>query len=371
MNKFGKPLIIIGSVILLVAFNMDVSVESGYGRVNNIGLMADRSKYLLLGVLFVIVGLFVNFNNAANQSADTVSDSGEIKCPFCAEFIKKDAKLCKHCKSPIPESQSPILPTRITPDTSTNPAQESIPESPPAELPTLPQTSPTINRSAFNKSFTAEFSTPLNEDKIRTTLSNELSGTIKGFQQDSLLYIQGKSVYAEASLSNIEGTKWSVKIDYLEEMSIWSSIGLLLAAIIISATTDSYKLFGLFLIAGPIIIILRAIFSSRIKTSKIKMAIESFKQSVQATPVPSAENPRSNLERTSSGTYALKLVSTGNHVEEVKVAIREILGLGINDTNDLIRNPPCIIVSGLSASEITPIKYKLMKAGASVEVENC
>jgi len=368
MDNLGKSLIIIGAIIFLVAFNMDVSVENGYGRVNNIGLIADRSKYLLLGALFVVAGLFVNFKSAANQSVENVSDSGEIKCPFCAELIKKDAKLCKHCKSPIPESQSsPSLPA------TTTPAHKSSPEPPTAKSKSTPQASPKIDRSEFNKSFTAEFSTPLNKDEIRALLSNKLSGEIKGFQKDSLLYIQGKSVYAEATLSNIKDSKWSVKVDYSEEMSTWSQIGIQLTGLVISAIIDSYKLFAFFLIVGPIAIILRAIFTSRISTSKIKTAIDLFMQSVQVAPAPSAEKPRLNFELTSSDTYALKLVSigNGNHTEEVKAALREILELGVNDTNDLICNQPCIIVSGLSASEVPTIKYKLMKAGASVEAENC
>ncbi len=28
-------------------------------------------------------------------------ESDEIKCPFCAELVKREAKMCKHCKSDL------------------------------------------------------------------------------------------------------------------------------------------------------------------------------------------------------------------------------------------------------------------------------
>lgn len=31
---------------------------------------------------------------------------GERKCPFCAEFIKQDAKACKHCGRDVPKISS-------------------------------------------------------------------------------------------------------------------------------------------------------------------------------------------------------------------------------------------------------------------------
>lgn len=32
--------------------------------------------------------------------------SDEVKCPFCAEPIKRDAKLCKHCRSDLSHSST-------------------------------------------------------------------------------------------------------------------------------------------------------------------------------------------------------------------------------------------------------------------------
>jgi hypothetical protein len=52
--------------------------------------------WFLLGLLLGPFGvLFVLFDKASPK------EKGEVKCPFCAEYIKKEAVVCKHCKSSI------------------------------------------------------------------------------------------------------------------------------------------------------------------------------------------------------------------------------------------------------------------------------
>ncbi|QPN89184.1 hypothetical protein [Proteus vulgaris] len=99
MKNFGIFLLVVGVLALLIAFNMDVSVATSYGgRVNNIGLMAERQNYILIGCFVTFCGLMMVIFGG-RKSIKT----GQVKCPFCAEFISNEAIRCKHCGSDLSE----------------------------------------------------------------------------------------------------------------------------------------------------------------------------------------------------------------------------------------------------------------------------
>ncbi|VGQ13040.1 hypothetical protein SB5439_05132 [Klebsiella variicola] len=87
-----------GGILMAYALNMDTSVSfyneyaGGMQRVNNIGLMNDRSNYMMFGGALMLVGVLIGlFGKSA------AAKSGLVKCPHCAELIQPEAVKCKHC----------------------------------------------------------------------------------------------------------------------------------------------------------------------------------------------------------------------------------------------------------------------------------
>ena len=275
--------------------------------------MPDRSKHLLLRSLLVIAGLIVNFKNTVNKSADTISDSGEIKCPFCAELIKKDAKLCKHCKSSILEVPATISPTITDSVERINPIVDSNDESPAATILPIPRQASTIDRSSLNKSYSEEFNSSLGEVQIKNALAYELDKLTEGFHPESLMGFKGKTVVTEATLSNIGGKKWKVKIDFAEKSRYWLISKIIIPVLVICLIAGLVELFLIILVCWPVIIILMNVIILDDATTKIKPAVEAFKNSIH--------NIQSNPENTSSILCSLKLISVGDRVDEVTILV--------------------------------------------------
>ena len=104
MKSLGIVLIITGLIWAIVAFNFDTSVSTGldsYERVNNLGLMAERQNHLIFSGLSIITGILLfGFGTIANNSSEENID--KISCPFCAEKINVEAKLCRFCQKDLP-----------------------------------------------------------------------------------------------------------------------------------------------------------------------------------------------------------------------------------------------------------------------------
>lgn len=120
MKSFGGLILAIGLIWALIAFNSDTTVESegvhignSYfpgKKVQNIGLMDERRNHLMIACVAVVIGvILIVFSPKARQSADATR-----KCPFCAEEIKAEAKLCKHCGKDLPPIAREVSRLRVT-----------------------------------------------------------------------------------------------------------------------------------------------------------------------------------------------------------------------------------------------------------------
>lgn len=101
MKKFGVIVLLVGIIIVFLSISMDTTVTTNYGgRVNNLGLMNDQQNYLILGCFLFLGGILLMIFGK-NQSVERE----EINCPYCAEKILKQAKICKHCGKELEPEQ--------------------------------------------------------------------------------------------------------------------------------------------------------------------------------------------------------------------------------------------------------------------------
>ena len=61
--------------------------------------------HFLIGILFGPIGILTAFLFRPTDEERYRSDgtsSGLTKCPYCAEYVKVEARICKHCRSELP-----------------------------------------------------------------------------------------------------------------------------------------------------------------------------------------------------------------------------------------------------------------------------
>ena len=99
MQSVGAVLVAIGVAWGIFALKMDTTVSSGYGAVNNIGLISERQIHLGLAGLLILVGVVLIAAATIRHSISPDGDSRaeRMRCPDCAELIRIDASVCRFC----------------------------------------------------------------------------------------------------------------------------------------------------------------------------------------------------------------------------------------------------------------------------------
>lgn len=125
MKGFGTFAMIVGVCWLVFALGMDVSVATGTGgRVNNLGLMADRQVHTIVGGMITLAGLLMVLLGGKSAATPARADTDTRPCPLCAETIKRAAVKCKHCGADVEAAPSPRLKNGWVATTSCRDAEE-------------------------------------------------------------------------------------------------------------------------------------------------------------------------------------------------------------------------------------------------------
>ncbi|TKB50026.1 zinc ribbon domain-containing protein [Ferrimonas aestuarii] len=73
---------------------------SGKGRP---GFLFFIISLILSPLIGLIIAIVIGPNTAVVEK-EALSSGSVIKCPSCAELVKSEAKICKHCQSPLTKS---------------------------------------------------------------------------------------------------------------------------------------------------------------------------------------------------------------------------------------------------------------------------
>lgn len=129
MRSFGAILAVIGVIWGVVAFNMSTTVGAGgesFGsgeysiyvprqEVHNLDLAERRRTHMFVSGVLIVVGSILFGFGSLGKSSGAESTADMRKCPFCAEQVKNEARICKHCGKELPEFTMQSAPEEVIP----------------------------------------------------------------------------------------------------------------------------------------------------------------------------------------------------------------------------------------------------------------
>ncbi|AID37439.1 50S ribosomal protein L7/L12 [Candidatus Walczuchella monophlebidarum] len=87
---------------------------------------------------------------------------------------------------------------------------------------------------------------------------------------------------------------------------------------------------------------------------------------IEPAPIPVIDSGKPSVEKTS---FDVVLKSAGSSKLTVVKLIKEITGLGLKDSKELVDSAPKNVKEGITKNEAESLKKKLEEAGASVELK--
>jgi hypothetical protein len=73
----------------------------------------SNGKYIFISLLLSpLIGFIIALVSKPNEKRiekEQLASGQNKKCPFCAEIIKKEAKVCRFCGKDLPENDSPTI----------------------------------------------------------------------------------------------------------------------------------------------------------------------------------------------------------------------------------------------------------------------
>lgn len=86
-KKISRFLILLGIVLIGFGFTMDTSVSSGFGRVHNVGLVAQQQNLLIIGGIAFLAGIIIF---SSNHKSNSTSITETLSKPVGDDHLNQD-----------------------------------------------------------------------------------------------------------------------------------------------------------------------------------------------------------------------------------------------------------------------------------------